>query len=67
MSEQVTVTIHPVAEDGYPAESYEVTHICPAAGTNVTPCCGKTPFELPRYHRLTSDPALVTCSANKPT
>jgi hypothetical protein len=57
-------------DDDYPPESYEtheVVHACPAAGTNVTSCCGKTPFELPRYHRLTLDSALVTCSASSPT
>ena len=25
------------------------------------PCCGLTPFEVPRTDRMTLDPALVTC------
>lgn len=25
------------------------------------PCCGRTPFEVPRTDRITLDPALVTC------
>lgn len=36
-----------------------VTHRCPQAG--VMSCCGRTPFELPRWHRMTLDDALVTC------
>jgi hypothetical protein len=39
----------------------EITHQCPPDGQYVTPCCGLTPFELPRGDRITEDPALVTC------
>ncbi len=42
----------------------EVTHACPADGSQVTPCCGRTPFDLPRTDRLTLDPRLVTCGEN---
>lgn len=39
----------------------EVTHLSPPEG-GLMPCCGLTPFEVPRYHRMTGDPALVTCA-----
>lgn len=39
----------------------EVTHACPPVGSGVTPCCGRTPFELPRDDKMTLDPGLVTC------
>ena len=38
----------------------EVTHQSPPEG-GVMPCCGLTPFEVPRFDRITLDPALVTC------
>jgi len=41
----------------------EVTHACPPDGQFLTPCCGMTPFELPRTGRMTLDPSLVTCAA----
>ena len=37
-------------------------HRCPPAGESVMPCCGLTPFEVPRGDRMTGDPALVTCT-----
>ena len=37
-------------------------HACPPDGLGLMPCCGRTPFEVPRTDRLTLDPALVTCS-----
>ena len=40
----------------------EVTHACPPGDAAVTPCCGRTPFELPRTDRMTLDSALVTCA-----
>jgi hypothetical protein len=43
----------------------ETTHACPKRGSGVTPCCGRSPFELPRTDRLTLDPALVTCTAER--
>ena len=39
----------------------EIVHACPPDGGGLTPCCGKTPFELPRTDRMTLDPSLVTC------
>lgn len=48
-----------VVEDTAPPT--EVTHACPPGDAACTPCCGRTPFELPRTDRLTLDPSLVTC------
>lgn len=39
----------------------EWTHRCPPDGSGLMPCCGRTPFEVPRYHRMTTDPLFVTC------
>ena len=39
----------------------EVIHRCPTKGESLTKCCGKTPFELHPYSRMTLDPELVTC------
>lgn len=39
----------------------EVTHACPIGEAATTPCCDKSPFELPPFDRLTVDDALVTC------
>jgi hypothetical protein len=39
----------------------EVVHACPPDGSGLTPCCGRTPFELPRTDRMTDDPDMVTC------
>ena len=35
-------------------------HMCPPEG-DVMPCCGLTPFEVPRTDRMTLNPRLVTC------
>jgi hypothetical protein len=39
----------------------EPVHQCPPDGGHVFPCCGLTPFEVPRWHRMSADPELVTC------
>ena len=39
----------------------EVTHRRPAEGEGTMPCCGRTPLEVPLWHRLEHDPQLVTC------
>ena len=40
----------------------EIIHLCPPDGNGgLMPCCGLTPFEVPRTDRMTLDPALVTC------
>lgn len=36
-------------------------HACPPGDSGTMPCCGRTPFEVPEWHRMTVDPALVTC------
>jgi hypothetical protein len=38
-------------------------HAAPPDGSGLTPCCERTPFELPRSDRLTSDAEQVTCTA----
>ena len=44
-------------------EDQEGVHIhhYPRQGESVTPCCGKTPFEIPGWHRMTAKPELVNC------
>lgn len=37
------------------------THMCPPDGSGLTPCCEKTPFELPRDDRLTAHQDQVDC------
>ncbi|MBP5913210.1 hypothetical protein F3K34_13305 [Streptomyces sp. LBUM 1486] len=44
-----------------PADS-ETVHACPPDGSGLTPCCGRTPFELPRTDRISSEPAAITCA-----
>lgn len=45
-----------------PGPEAETVHACPPDdGGGLFPCCGRTPFEVPLYHRMTLDPALVTC------
>jgi hypothetical protein len=41
-----------------------VTHACPPDGGGLMPCCGQTPFEVPRTDRMTLDPAQVTCGSS---
>ena len=43
----------------------EVIHRCPAPGEYLMPCCGQVPLEVPRWHRLTLDPEMVTCKGNE--
>ena len=44
-------------------EDQEGVHIhrCPRQGESVTPCCGKTPFEISGWHRMTTKPELENC------
>lgn len=37
------------------------THLIPLPDHGTTPCCGKTPFELPIGDRLAVNEARVTC------
>lgn len=36
-----------------PKGAVEVVHRCPPKGSAFMPCCGRTPFEVPRWHRMT--------------
>lgn len=36
-------------------------HLCPPEGSGEMPCCGRSPFEVPRTDRITEDVYLVTC------
>ena len=38
----------------------ETVHGCPPDGSGLTPCCGRTPFELPLTDRISSE-APITC------
>jgi hypothetical protein len=38
-----------------------IVHACPVGDSGVTPCCGKTPFELGHASRMTLRDDLVTC------
>ncbi|MEU1078184.1 hypothetical protein ABZ404_36965 [Streptomyces sp. NPDC005878] len=42
------------------AQPTEVVHGCPPDGSGLTPCCGRTPFELPLTDRISSE-APTTC------
>lgn len=39
----------------------EVVHACPPGESATMPCCGRAPFEVPAYHRMTLEPGEVTC------
>ncbi|MEW2424848.1 hypothetical protein AB0911_30410 [Streptomyces nigra] len=41
-------------------------HECPPAGSGLTPCCGRPPFELPHSDRMTSESEDVTCAGAAP-
>ncbi|WP_406730925.1 hypothetical protein [Streptomyces sp. NBC_01794] len=43
-----------------------VIHRCPSKGSGITPCCGKTPFELPTTDRISIDPFEATCGEPTP-
>jgi hypothetical protein len=47
--------------DGTTLKVVAPTHRCPPEGSNVMPCCGRSPYEVPLKHRITTDPRLVTC------
>jgi len=48
--------------DGRAVNPAPVVHACPPDGAQRTPCCGKTPFDLPRTDQITTDQKLVTCT-----
>lgn len=43
-----------------PGPPTETVHACPPDGSGLTPCCGRTPFELPLSDRISSE-APATC------
>lgn len=45
------------------AAAGSLTHACPPSGSGIMPCCGRTPFDVPRYDRMTLEPSRVTCNA----
>ena len=52
--------------DGGTPESASVVHACPPDGEALTPCCGRTPFELPTQDRIAEAPyEAVTCNADR--
>lgn len=52
-------------EDGSPQVSQRrviVTHLCPPdGGDGLMPCCGLSPFDAPRFDKLSEDKEAVTC------
>ncbi|MER7815629.1 hypothetical protein [Streptomyces sp. NPDC096153] len=44
-----------------PTTPEQACHACPPGGSGLTPCCGRTPLELPHTDLMTRDSALVTC------
>lgn len=47
-----------------PEAGCSVVHRCPLMGRATMSCCGKTPFEVPRTDRMTTDYRRVTCKPN---
>lgn len=47
--------------EAIPALADSPIHQCPRPGSAIMPCCGRTPFEVPRMDRLTTESYLVTC------
>ncbi len=39
-----------------------VAHACPEGDASVTPCCGRSPFDLPSTDQIVTTDDLVTCS-----
>ena len=65
--ESMTLTLLPQTQEDRAAnvarvEVVERTHQCPPnGGSGLMPCCGRTPFEVPRTDRMTVD-GVVTCN-----
>lgn len=51
-------------QPGTEARPRETVHGCPPDGSGLTPCCGRTPFELPRTDRISSE-APITCTGKE--
>jgi hypothetical protein len=53
---------HPSAGGCHTTTIAAPVHACPPDGSGLTPCCGRTPFELPRSEFMTTVPGRVTCT-----
>jgi hypothetical protein len=51
------------AEQSEPASDAATVHRAPADGIGNMPCCGLTPFEVPRTDRFAATGMFVTCGA----
>jgi hypothetical protein len=51
----------PAAPADVPAPRSTVVHATPRKGSSLTPCCGRSPFNLPRTDRISIDPFEATC------
>jgi hypothetical protein len=59
---EVATKLRRMADEAQQPETQaDAVHACPPDGSGITPCCGRTPFELPRTDRMSADPTLVTC------
>ncbi|MGA5202738.1 hypothetical protein [Streptomyces variegatus] len=47
-----------------PRHIAHATHAAPPPGFTITPCCGTTPTDLPRFHGVTPDLRAVTCQGH---
>lgn len=54
------------AVDRIVAVEMSPTHACPRGSDRLTPCCGRSPFDLPSTDRITLEPANVTCAGARP-
>lgn len=46
------------------SRGYSLIHRCPIGDSSTMPCCGRTPFEVPRADRLTTVEEMVTCEGH---
>ena len=65
LEEKLELDITPLTGDAFIADKgikpqAEIVHGCPPDGSGLTPCCGRTPLELPLGDRISSE-APVTC------
>jgi hypothetical protein len=51
----------PVSGDAVSEIEKECLHAPPEPGETVSPCCGRSLDQLPRYDRIVREPDLVTC------
>lgn len=58
------VSVEPWSRDRYGrrCSTREVVHAAPPNNLSLMPCCGLSPFDVPRWHCMTIVDALVTCN-----